>query len=89
MAGTSTEIFPAASVGTYGVGNVKFEEHIDIKAEEEEVNVKTENVIVSEEEECRDIKDEDYIYSEEENEDEEEGIDTQEEEDVEIKEKVS
>jgi hypothetical protein len=76
MAGTSTETFPTSSDGTYDVGNVKFEEHIDIKEEVEEVNVKTENVIVSEEVEC--------IYMEE-----EEDIDREEEEDVGVKEEVS
>jgi hypothetical protein len=45
MAGTSTETFPTPSDGTYGVGNVKFEEHTDMK-EEKAVNVKTEKVIV-------------------------------------------
>jgi len=88
MADSSTESFPTSSDGTYDVGNVKAEEHTDIKEEEEEVNVKTEKVTVSEEEECIDIKDEDCIYNEEENE-EEEDIDTQEEEDLEIKEEVS
>jgi len=85
MAGSSTETFPTSSDGTYDVGNVRYEEHTDMK--EEEVNVKTENIIVSEEEECIDIKDEDCIYSEEE--EEEEDIDTQEEEEVEVKEEVS
>ena len=45
-----------------------------MQEEEEEVNVKTEKIIVSEEEECIDIKDEEGIYSEE----EEEDIDTKE-----------
>jgi len=88
MAGSSTETFPTSSVGTYDVGNVKFEEHTDMKEEEEEVNVKTENIIVSEEEECIDIKYEDCIHSEEENE-EEEDIDTQDEEEVGVKKEVS
>jgi len=86
MADSSTETFPTPSDGTYDVGNIKFEEHTDIK--EEGVNMKTVKVTVSEEEECIDIKDEDCVYSEEEKE-EEEDIDTQEEEDVEIKEEVS
>jgi hypothetical protein len=86
MAGSSTETFPAASDGTYDVGNVKVEEEVDIKWEE--VNVKTENAIGSEEEECMDIKNEEGIYSDE-VEEEEEDIDTQEEEDLEIKEEVS
>jgi hypothetical protein len=83
MAASSTETFPAASDGTYDVGNLKVEEEVDIKWEE--VNVKTEEVIGSEEEECIDIKDEGDIYSEE----EEEDIDTKEEADVDIKEEVS
>jgi hypothetical protein len=85
MAGSSTETFPTSSDGTSDVGNVKFEGHTDIK--EEGVNMKTEKVTVSEEEERVDIKDEDCVYSEEE--EEEEDIDTQEEEDVAIKEEVS
>jgi hypothetical protein len=85
MAGSSTETFPS-SYGTYNVGNVKFEEHTDIKEEEEEVCVKTEKVTVSEEKEFIDIKDEYCVYSEEEK---EEDIDTQEEEDVDVKEEVS
>ena len=89
MAGSCTETFLTSSGGTYVISNVKIEEHIDIK-EEEDVNVKTEKVIFSEEVECIDIKDEDCIYSEEEKEEEEEeDIDTKEEEDVEIKEEVS
>ena len=87
MAGSCTETFPTSSDGTYIFGNVKVEEHIDIK-EEEDVNVKTERVIFSEEVEYIDIKDEDCIYSEEERE-EEEDIYTKEEDDVEIKEEVS
>jgi hypothetical protein len=65
MAGSSTETFPTSSDGTYDIGNIKVEEHVDIK-EEEEVNVKTEKGICSEEEKCIDINDEDCIYSEEE-----------------------
>jgi hypothetical protein len=62
MAGSSTETFPTSSVGTYDVGNMKFEKHTDIKEEEEvEVNVKTEKEISREEEECIDIKNEDCI----------------------------
>jgi hypothetical protein len=67
--GSSAEIISAATVGTYDVANIKLEEEIDIK-EEDEVNVKTEEDIGSEEEERMDIKDEDCIYSEEEEEDE-------------------
>jgi hypothetical protein len=66
---------------------MKFEEHTDIKVEDE-MNVKTEKVIVSEFVECVDIKDQGCIYSEEEKE-EEEDIHTEEGEDVEIKEEVS
>ena len=88
MAGSCAEIFPTSYDSTYVVGNMKVEEHIDIKEEEEEVNVKTENVIVGEEVECIDIKDEDCIYSEEENV-EEEDIDIKGEENVEIIEEVS
>jgi hypothetical protein len=76
MAGSSTETFPASSDGTYNVGNIKFEENMGIK---EEVNVKTEKVIVDDEVECMDIKDEDCMYS----------VEEKEEEDVEIKEEVS
>ena len=75
LPGSSCETFPSSSDGTYGIGNIKFEEDIDIK-EEENVNVKAENCIGSEEEECIDIKDEDCIYSEE-------------EEDIDIEEEVS
>jgi hypothetical protein len=64
LPGSSCETFPSPSGGTYGVGNIKFEEDIDIK-EEEKVNVKAEKGISSEEEECIDIKDEKDIHSEE------------------------
>jgi len=86
MAGSSTQTFPTSD-GTCDIGNIKVEENIDIQKEEEEeeaVNVKTENVIVSEEEECREIQDEEGIYIEE-----EEDIDTKEEVDVDVKEEVS
>ena len=86
MADSSTETFPTISDVTYEVTNIKVEEEIDMK-EGEEVNVKTENVIVSEELECMDMKDEEGIYSVGEN--EEEDIDTQKEEDTEIKEEES
>jgi len=85
LPGLSSETFPTSSDCTYDIGNMKFEEDIDMQ-EEEEVNVKTEKVIVSEEEECIDIKEEDGIYNEEE---EEEDIDTKEEEYVDVKEQVS
>jgi len=85
LPGSSNETFPTASVGTCGVTNVKLEEEIDIK-DENEVNVKAEENIGSEEEEHIDIKDEQGIYSEEE---EEEDIDTKEYKEVEVKEEVS
>ena len=66
LPGSSCE-FPSSSDGTYGIGNIKFEEDIDIK-EEEKVKVKAEKSIDSEEEECIDIKDEEGIHSEEEEE---------------------
>ena len=81
MAGSSTETFPTSSDGTCDFGNIKIEEDLDVQ-EEEEVNVKTE------EEECIDIKREDGIYTEEEKA-EEEGIDTKEGKDIDIKEEVS
>jgi len=84
MAGSSSETFPTSSDGTYDVSNIKVEEDIDMP-EFEVVNVKTEKVIFSDEEECIDIKDEEGMYSEE----EEEDLDTQEEEDVKIREEVS
>jgi hypothetical protein len=87
LAGSSTETFPTSSEGTLDIGNIKVEEDLDIREEDEELNVKTEKGINSGEEECINIKDENSIYSEEEK--EEEDIDTQEEEDVEIKEEVS
>jgi len=88
MAGSSSKTFPTSSDGTLDIGNIKVEEHTHIKGEEEEeVNVKTEKVLVSEEVECINIKDEEGKYSEEE--EEEEDIDTKEEEDVDIKEEVS
>ena len=87
MAGSSCETLPTSSDGTYDIANIKFENDLDIK-EEEEVNVKTENVIGSEEEECIDIKDEEGTHSEEEDE-EKEKMDIQEEKDVDIKKEVS
>ena len=88
MAGSSSKTFPTSSDGTLDIGNIKVEEHTHIKGEEEEeVNVKTEKVLVGEEVECINIKDEEGKYSEEEK--EEEDIDTKEEEDVDIKEEVS
>jgi len=86
MAGSSSETFSTSSDGSLDIGNIKVEEDINMQ-EIEEVNVKTEKVILSGEEECVEIKDEEGIYSEEE--EEEDNLDTQEEEDVKIKEEVS
>jgi len=86
LPGSSSEMFPSSSDGTYDIGNIKVEEDIRMP-EFEEVTVKTENVIFSEEEESIDIKDEDGIYSEEE--EEEEDIDAKEEKDVDVIEEVS
>ena len=88
LTGSSSETNATSSDCAYHVGNVKVEGDMDMQEEEEEVNVKTENVIVGEEVECIDIKDEDCIYSEEENV-EEEDIDIKGEENVEIIEEVS
>jgi hypothetical protein len=82
---SSSETFPKSSDCTYVVGNIKVEEDIDMQ-EEEEVNVKTEKVIVSEEVECIDIREEEGIYTEEKM---EEDIDTKEEKDVDVKGEVS
>jgi hypothetical protein len=62
---SSTDTFPTSSDGTVDVGNIKIGEDLDIKEEEEEVNVKTGKVLGSEEEKCIDIRDEDCICSEE------------------------
>jgi len=51
MADSSTETFPASPDGTYNVGNIKIEEHTEIKEEEEEV-------IDTQEEEDVEIKEE-------------------------------
>jgi len=75
LLGSSCETFPSSSYDTCDIGNIKFEEDIDIK-EEEKVNVKAEKGIGSEEEECIDIKDEEGLHSEEE---EEEDLDKEEE----------
>ena len=82
--GDSLHILPSLSCDTnaassdcaYHVGNMKFEEDVDMQGEEWEVNVKTEKGIGSEEEECTGIKVEEGIYSEE-------------EEDIDINEEVS
>ena len=81
---SSSEMFPTSSDGTHDVGDIKFEE-VYVKEEEEEVNVKAEKVIGSEGEECMDIKEEDGLYCEE----EEEDLDTNEVENIDIKEEVS
>jgi hypothetical protein len=78
LPGSSVETFPPLSNGTYDCGNIKLEENIDIK-EEEEVNVITDSAIGSEEEECICLIGEDGVYSEEENEEEVEDIDVKEE----------
>jgi len=77
LPGSHSGTSPTSSNGTCDVGNVKFEEDLDMQGEEE-VNVK------AEEEECIDIKQEDGIYIEEEG---EEDIDTT-EDDVDVKEEV-
>jgi hypothetical protein len=87
MTDSSTGTFPTQSDGTYGVGNVKVEEDMDMKVVGE-VNVKTVKGIGSEEEECIDIKGEVGKCSEEEQE-EPKYIDTKEEEEVNIEEEVS
>jgi hypothetical protein len=86
LPGSSCETFSTSSDGIYDVSNLKVEEDIDIKEEEEE-DVKAEKGIGNEEEECLDIKHEEGVYSEEE-EEEVEAIDT-EEDDVDVKEEVS
>ena len=86
LPGSSCETFPTSSDGTYDVSNLKVEEDIDIKEEEEE-DVKAEKGIGNEEEECLDIKHEEGIYTEEE-EEEVEAMDTK-EDDVDVKEEVS
>ena len=83
LTGSSSETNATSSDCAYHVGNVKVEEDLDMQEEEGEVNVKTEIEIGSEEEECICTKDEEGMYSEE-----EENVDIK-EEDVDIKEKVS
>ena len=80
LPGSFCETFPVSSDGTYDISNVKVEEDIDIKEEE---NMKAEKGIGNEEEECMYIKDE-CIYSEE----EEEDINTK-DDDVNIEKEVS
>ena len=50
LPGLSSDTFRTSSDCTYDVGNIKFQEDVDMKGEEE-VNVKTEKVIGNEEEE--------------------------------------
>jgi hypothetical protein len=75
LPGASFETFPSSSDGTYGIGNIKFEEDIDVKGEDK-VYVKAEKGIDIDEEDSIDIKDE-AIHSEEQ------------EEDVDVKDEVS
>ena len=84
---SSSDTNAASSDCAYHIGNMNFEEDLDMQGEEGEVTVKTEKGIACKEEECIDIKDEEGIYSEEE-EEEEEDMDIKEEEDVGIKEEV-
>jgi hypothetical protein len=51
MAGSSTDTFPTPSDGTYGVGNIKVEEDIDVVEEsfiainkEEDIGIKQEEI---------------------------------------------
>ena len=81
---SSCETFPTSPDGTCEVSNVKIEEDIDVKEEED---AKAEKVTGNEEEESIDIKDKEGIYNEEE--EEEKDIDTKEDEDVKIKGEVS
>ena len=85
LTGSSSETNATSSDCAYHVGNVKFEEDLDVKGEEGEVNVKTEKGVGSEEEESIGTKDEEGMYSKEE---EEEDVNIK-EEDVDIKEEVS
>ena len=84
---TSSDTY-AASDCAYHIGNMEVEEDMDMKGEEEEVNVKTDKGIGSEEEEYVCVKDEEGVYSEMEKE-EEEDIAIKEAEDVGRKEEVS
>jgi hypothetical protein len=86
LPGSACETFPTSSNGTYDVGNVKVEEDIDMKEEEDEEDVKPEKDVGCKEEEWIDIKCEGDIYSEEED---EEYVDRKEQEDINIKAEVS
>ena len=83
LPGSSCETFPSSSDGKLDIGNIKFEEDVDMT--EEKLNVKAENGIGIEEEECIDIKVEEGIHSEEEDGD----MEKEEEEYVDIREDVS
>jgi hypothetical protein len=80
LPGSACETFPTSYNDTYDVGNVKVEEDIDIK--EEEDDVKPEKGIGNKEEERIDFKCEGDVYSEED-------IDTKEDVDGNVKEEVS
>jgi hypothetical protein len=82
LPGSACETFPTLSNGTYDVGNVKIEEDIDTKEEEDEDDVKPDKDVGYKEEEWIDIKREGDVYSEEE---EEEDIDRKEQEDGKFK----
>jgi len=84
---TSIDTYAASSDCAYPIGNMKFEEDLDMQ-EEEELNVKIEKGIGGEEDECIGIKDEEVRYRKEEDEEEEDVIDMKEEEwdDIVIKE---
>ena len=81
LAGSCTETFPTPCDVTLDIGNMQVEEDLDMIEKEAKVNVKTEKGIGSENVEWMDIKDEVCVYSEEEDED----IDTEGEEDVDVK----
>jgi hypothetical protein len=82
LPGSSSDTYGTSSDCAYHVGNLKFEEDLDMQ-EVEEVYVKTEKGIGSEEEEFIGVEDEEGMYSEE-----EDDVDTK-EEDIDIKEEVS
>jgi hypothetical protein len=60
---SSSDTYATSSDCAYHIGNVKFEEELDLQ-EVEEVNVKKERGIGSEEEEFIGIEDEEGLYSE-------------------------
>ena len=77
---TSSDTYAASSDCAYHIGNMNFEEDLDMQEEKEEVIVKIEKGIGCEEDECIGIKDEDVRNSKGEDEEEEDGIDMKEEE---------